>query len=198
MKTPEYITKLVEGGWILVEGMSCRCASCHERISGRAALSPRRQRVFHLECALKASGLRNLIGTMLQTTRPARRTVPAGAVFPAAKGLDSSALADYQLAGVVRIRAKGHRARVWRAVAQLVLGAMLCIFLFASFVWLLSSVFSEVGLPRSEDSPKVWTDTFARQARAIPQTAGPRRADSPKVLDDEFAKQARALTNLSR
>jgi hypothetical protein len=190
MPTPEYIAKLVEGGWILVEDINSRCARCHERISGRAALSPRRQRVFHLECALKASGLRNLIGTMLETTPPAQRPVLAATKMPG--------IADYQVAGVVHSRTRGHRVRAWRAVAHLLLGTMLCIFLYAGFVRWLYSVFSDVGVPRSEDSPKVWTDDFARIARAIPQTAEPRRVDSPKALDDEFARHAKALTNLSR
>jgi hypothetical protein len=185
MKTPEYIAKLVEGGWILVEGINGRCARCRQRIRGKAALSPRRQRAFHVECALKASGLRNLIGTMLETTPPAPRSVSVATKVPA-------------MADAVRSGARGRRVSVWRAVAQLVLGTMVCIFLFASFVRWLGGVFREVGMPRSEDAPKVWTDAFARAARGTPQTAQPRRVGSPKVLDDEFAKYTRALTNLAR
>jgi len=75
---------------------------------------------------------------------------------------------------------------------------MFCIFLYAGFVWWLFGVFREIPEPRPANSPKVWTEGFAKAAKAFTQKGESRGSDSPTVWDDELARHARALTNLSR
>ncbi len=62
---PPYMKHLMRANWLLVQDLSARCARCRQPIHGRAALSPRRQRPFHLACALKATGLAHLVPTVL-------------------------------------------------------------------------------------------------------------------------------------
>lgn len=51
---------LTQYGWTAVRGNDSPCAKCQRPVGGTAYLHPRTHRHFHEECALAASGLRNL------------------------------------------------------------------------------------------------------------------------------------------
>jgi len=61
MKRIRKLELLADHGWPQVEGTGSPCAACQKAVRGTAVLHPRTFRHLHVTCALRVSGLRNVV-----------------------------------------------------------------------------------------------------------------------------------------